>query len=193
MRGPASIPSACANSCSRNPLVDADTARALMGQGVIIDNQSDLIGPPGAGPKPTVPNVAAGLYNALIQGAHATDAGLGRMAADYLGMPEQAERYGLEGRRAANRIALTHPDFDSTGATGCTAGWRARRRWPRAWRSRSSRATPSWPPRFTLGQFGVNQTAQDYNKYRDRGASIGRPRWGRSSTAASKWAPNCCP
>lgn len=163
----------------QNPLVDADTARALVGQGVIIDNQSDLIGPPGKGPKPTVPSVAAGLYNALVQGARATDAGLGRMAADYLGklgvpgMAEQAERHALDGRRAQNRILLTRPDFETTGAEWMYSGLESIAQMAPGLAVSILTRNPELATAFTLGQFGVSSTGQAYNKYRDRGATIG--------------------
>jgi hypothetical protein len=171
----------------RNPGIDADTARSLMSDGVVIDNQNPLIGE-FHGPKATPATIATGLYNSFIGQAKNSSAGVSRMIADWLGLKDAARLHELESIRSQNQIAFNRPEFDTTAADMVYGGGESL-----AANVPGIAASPSSRPRWGWPTWACSRKARRTTSTVTAARASARQRSAPRSRAASRSPPKCCP
>ena len=147
-----------------NPALDADTARALVGQGVTIDN-GPLMGP-SRGPAPSVRSVLGGIFN--VERLRATSAGMSVAAADLLGLDNSGPLKRYE--RATSRAQAADPAFETSTGQGIYSGAVSTVQNAPGLALSVLTGNPLPGLAVAYGQVG----GEAYGKYRARGATAGQ-------------------
>ena len=147
-----------------NPALDADTARALVGQGVTIDN-GPLMGP-SRGPAPSVRSVLGGIFN--VERLRATSAGMSVAAADLLGLDNSGPLKRYE--RATSRAQAADPAFETSTGQGIYSGAVSTVQNAPGLALSVLTGNPLPGLAVAFGQVG----GEAYGKYRARGATAGQ-------------------
>lgn len=169
---------------ANNPSLDFDTARRLLMDGRVIDNQSQLMGA-SRGPAPSLSSIISGLFNP--DRARAVSQGAGVAAADFLGFDAAPaiRRYEIARARAAGR----DPEFETATGRGLYSGLVSTV--DNAPGIALSIATMNPLPGLLMA--GGQVSAESYGKYRARGATAGEAATGALAEGAVEVATEALP
>jgi GNAT superfamily N-acetyltransferase len=169
-----------------NPALDETTARALVMNGAMVDNQMPRAGAV-RGPEASTGSVVSGLIGAARRMPETFDRQLGYIAADILGLDQTQNRNRLAALETRN-VSGT-PAFETATGQGLYAGGVSTIQ--NAPGIALSIATGSPAPALTLA--GVQSSVPAYSKYRERGASGGMAAVGALSEGAVEVATELLP